>query len=71
MDREEYNQERNFSTNADYLQSTTDGKGAGPWKAGQASAGSRNAQLMARNQSQCCVQNQLEALTSCCIPRSQ
>lgn len=26
---------------------------------------------MPRNQSQCHVQNQLEALTSCCIPRSQ
>lgn len=50
MDREEYNQEKNFSTNTDCLQGTTDGKGAGPWKAasaGQASAGSRNAQLMA------------------------
>lgn len=74
MDREEYHQERNFSTNTDNLQGITDGKGAGLWKAawaGQASAGSRNAQLMARNQSQCYAQNHLQALTSCCVPRSQ
>lgn len=42
MDREENIKERNFTTNADYLQSITDGKGAGQWEAawaGQTSAG--------------------------------
>lgn len=41
MDREEYIKERNFTTNTDYLQSITDGEGAGQWEAawaGQTSA---------------------------------